>query len=89
MTIAQICLIIYLCCFLCSIAGVYCIHKEVKHTLRKEGYDTSNIIGVGLSGFLAMVCPFLNALLACILVAWYEELVNYSLIDLRKRCKKL
>lgn len=82
MTILKILLIIYLCSFVCSWAGVYLSTREAIKQLRKEGY---NFVGEPLTfiGTVAMcgvfLIPILNTIMALNALFNYDYIVNESI----------
>ena len=82
MTILKILLIIYLCSFVCSWAGVYLSSKEAIRQLRKEGY---NFVGEPLTlvGTIAMcgvfLIPVLNTTMALNALFNYDHIVNEAI----------
>lgn len=79
MTVLKVLLIIYLCSFVCSWAGVYLSSREAVKRLRKEGY---NFIGEPLT-FISTIAmggvfliPILNTLMALNALFNYEYIVS-------------
>ena len=85
MTIAQICLVIYLCCFVCSWGGLWYCSLETLAILRKEGYSVPRITSpFSLWAFLVCACPILN-LLMMIFVVWFHNDILYAAIEKLKK----
>ena len=84
MTILKILLIIYLCSFVCSWAGVYLSSKEAVKQLRKEGYNfTEDPIPFTLISILLMsgvfLIPILNTIMALNTLFNYDYIVNEAI----------
>ena len=86
MTIAQICLIIYLCCFVCSMGGLWLINLEAAKTLRKKGYTQKyNTTPFNLDSILFCICPILNILVALVIVYYWDTILESTVTMLTKR----
>ena len=85
MTIAQIFLIIYLCCFVCCMGGLWLIDLEAAKTLRKMGcmqrYSTAPF---DLYSILLCVCPILNALVAFAIMWYWDDILKNTIIVVMK-----
>lgn len=86
MTIAQIFLIIYLCCFVCCIGGIWLGGLETAKTLRKMGYTQSySTTPFNLSTILLCVCPILNVLVALYIMCYWDSIIENTVSVLTKR----
>lgn len=88
MTIAQICLIIYLCCFVCCMGGLWLIDLEVAKTLRKMGHKQKyNTAPFDPYSLLLCACPILNVLVALVIM-WYWDAILESTITVLIKGKR-
>lgn len=85
MTIVQIALIIYLCCFVCSWGGLWLIVRDCAKQLHKEGYaGTLNTSSFSLYTFLTCACPILNAFMAISVMCWYDRIVEQTKREIKE-----
>lgn len=85
MTTAQIFLIIYLCSFICSMGGLWLIDLEAAKTLRKMGYTQNySTAPFDLSSILLCLCPILNALVALVIVYYWDNILKNTIKVLTK-----
>ena len=89
MTIAQICLIIYLCCFVCCMGGLWLIDLEAAKILRKKGYKQKyNTAPFDLYSLLLCACPILNVLVALVIMYYWDSVLESTATILMKGKKK-
>lgn len=76
MTNAQIAIIIYLCCFVCCVGGLWAISRDVVKFFHNEGYPTKNLncSPFTLSTILSSLCPIFNVLVAITIATMYDSL---------------
>ena len=80
MTIAQIVLIIYLCCFVCCIGGLWLIGLETVKTLRKMGHKKIyNTAPFDLYSILLCMCPILNVLVALFIMRYWDNILEITI----------
>lgn len=85
MTIAQICLIIYLCSFVCSMGGLWLIDLETAKTLRKMGCKQKyNTAPFDLYSLLLCACPILNVLVALVIMCYWDSILENTVKTLTK-----
>lgn len=78
MTITQICLLIYICTFVCSFGGLSLLEWDIYHTLRIK-VNPNPLIFV-----LYSTIPLFNVLVAYNVVAHYDDIKN----DIIRRIKE-
>ena len=89
MTIAQIFLIIYLCCFVCSMGGLWLIDLEAAKTLRKMGWTKRySTAPFDLYSILLCACPILNALVALVIMCYWDDILETTITTLTKGKKR-
>lgn len=89
MTIAQIFLIIYLCCFVCSMGGLWLIDLEAAKTLRKMGWTKRySTAPFDLYSILLCACPILNALVAFAIMWYWDDILETTITTLTKGKKR-
>lgn len=85
MTIAQIFLIIYLCCFVCCMGGLWLIDLEAAKTLRKMGHKQKySTAPFDLYSILLCICPILNALVALVIMWYWDSILEDTVTVLTK-----
>lgn len=84
MTVSQIFLVIYLCCFVCSMAGLWIIDLDTAKILRKMGHKKIYSTVPDLYSFLLSACPILNALVAIVILCNYDNIVQKAVTVLTK-----
>ena len=85
MTLSQIFIIIYLCCFVCSMGGLWIIDFDTAKALRKMGHKKIySVAPFDLYSVLLCLCPILNALVAIIIICNYDTIVKNAVTILTK-----
>ncbi len=80
MTIANAILIIYLCCFLCSLGGLWLIESDARSILYKRGYKISRYFSpFAFSSIFLSVCPILNFIFAYTILFYYDTILKSAI----------